>query len=128
MTDLDTLRRALQVQQHHDWDGPRTPDLGKIMVRGRRLRLRRRLTAVGGAVCAAAVVFGVVSGISQLTRPSQAPAQHPAGPTRTVHPPSPRHANVSTPTPVPSLSAPATPSRGASTSGPIPTPSLTPTH
>jgi hypothetical protein len=127
MTDLGTLRHALRAQQDLDPDGRATPDLGDIMARGRRLRLRRRLIAVGGAVCAAAVVFGVVSGISQLTRPSPAPAQRPAGSTRIMHPPSPRYAHASTPAPVPSRGnspvtrSPTPPSQTASVS-PTPTP------
>jgi hypothetical protein len=47
MTDLDTLRRALQSRQEHCLDNAQTPDLGAIMTKGRRLRLRRRLVAPG---------------------------------------------------------------------------------
>jgi hypothetical protein len=129
MTDLDTLRRALQTRQDLGPDGRATPDLREVMARGRRLRLRRRLTVAGGAVCAAAVVFGVVSGSGQLTRSAPVPGQGPAGPTRIVHPPSPRHTHVSTPVPVPSPTGPvvarpsAVPIKGASISTPVPTPS-----
>jgi hypothetical protein len=131
MTDLDTLRRALRAQQDLGPDGRATSDLGDIMARGRRLRLRRRLTAAGGVVCAVAVVFGVVLGIGQFTRPSPVPAQGPAGSIRTVHPPSPRHTHVSTPAPAPTPSGPAvarptgsaTPSPSVGPSNPMLTPS-----
>jgi hypothetical protein len=133
MTDLDTLRRALRIRQDPGPDGRATPDLGEIMARGRCLRFRRRLAAAGGAVCAAAVVFGTVSGIGHPARPALVPGQRPADSTRTVHPPSPRHAQASAPVPVPSRgsatptpSDPATPSQGPGTSSPAPTPSTTP--
>jgi hypothetical protein len=126
MTDLDTLRRALRTRQDPGPDGRATPDLGEIMAQGKRLRFRRRLTAAGGAVCAAAVVFGTVSGIGHLARPAPVPGQRPADSTRTVHSPSPRHAQASAPVPVPTSSGSATPSQGPGTSGPVPTPSTTP--
>jgi hypothetical protein len=56
MTHLDTttLRRALKA--------PRDPgdpvDVTQLMSRGRRLRWRRRLTAVAGGICAVAILAG----------------------------------------------------------------------
>lgn len=123
MTDLDTLRRALRAQQDLGPGGPSAPDLGEVMTRGKRLRLRRRLTAAGGAVCAAAVVFGTVSGISHPTRSAPVPGQRPAGSAKTVPSPSPRQTHISTPVPVLTPGSSASPGQGAGTSSPIPTPS-----
>ena len=74
MTDLDTLRQALQAPVA----AADPPDIAALIKRGRRLRRLRRLTAVAGAACAAAAVFGAVTGITHLTRPATAPAHQPA--------------------------------------------------
>lgn len=73
MSDLDTLRRALRAGSQAEADGP---DVSAIMKRGRRLRARRRLTVVGGAACAAAVAFGIASGVSHAARPTGTPADY----------------------------------------------------
>jgi len=78
MTDLDTLRRALQAPE--DTGDP--VDISSIIMRGRRFRRRRILTAVAGGACAAAAVFGAVTGITHLTRSSPAPGLNPADSTR----------------------------------------------
>jgi hypothetical protein len=108
MTDLDMLRRALRVS---DGDGysARALDVDEIRTLGKRLRRRRRLAAVGAGLCVAAAVFGVAAGITHLTRPSSAPAQHPVSPGRTPPGPSrclpvlsPTGIGTGTPTAVPS--------------------------
>lgn len=38
MTDLDTLRRALRVEQPPAWPARQYLDVGRIMEQGRRLR------------------------------------------------------------------------------------------
>lgn len=140
MTGLDTLRLALRVP-----DETADPlDVPAIIERGRRLRRRRRLTALAGGVCAAAAVFGAVTGIGHLERPAPVPGL-PAGPARSTPTPPPRHvterpsssptAPMITPSPSPSAVEPvtraprATPT--ASSSLPIPssaggTPSASP--
>jgi hypothetical protein len=117
MTDLDTLRRALQAPE----DAADLVDIPAIIKRGRRLRRRRILTAVAGGACAAGAVFGAVTGITHLTRPSPAPGLNPAdstrsGPTTLNRPGSP------TPyvTPSPSPSRPATGASVGPTSVPSP--------
>jgi hypothetical protein len=120
MSDLDTLRRALRTQ--HGWDGEQIPDLGEIMTRGRRLRLWRRLAAVGGALCVVAVIFGAVVGIGRLTRPAPVPAQRPAG---SAHPAHHSSSPGSTRKPVPKRSGQASPYPAVAPSqaaGPTPTP------
>ena len=108
MTDLDTLRRALRVPGADGYPAE-TLNVDEITTLGRRLRRRRRLMAAGGGVCVAAAVFGVVTGITHLTRPSPAPAQYPVSPARTApgpsrcHPvPGPTGIGTSAPTAVPS--------------------------
>lgn len=141
MTDLDTLRLALRVPA----ETADPLDVPGIIERGRRLRRRRRLTAIAGGVCAAAAVFGAVTGAGHLERPAPAPVP-PAGPARSTPAPPPRHvtlrpsgtpvAPMATPSPAPSTTesvtpAPrATPSPTASLPGPSyagATPSASPT-
>jgi len=115
MTDLNTLRRALQVP-----DEAADPlDISAIIGRGRRLRRRRRLVAIAGGVCAAAAVFGAVTGITRLAATPVAPA----GPARSTLAPSHSHgvtrppSRATTPLPTPSVSP----------SGTAPNPSASPT-
>ncbi len=116
MTDLDTLREALQAPA----EAGDPPDIAALIKRGRRLRRLRRLTAVAGAACAAAAVFGAVTGITHLTRPATAPAHYPAAPARPMPAPSRGHAPgqplpsrapapLATPSPSPSRTAPSRP-------------------
>ena len=74
MTDLDTLRQALQAPAA----AGDPPDIAALIKRGRRLRRRRRLVAAAGGACAAAAVFGAVTGITHLTRPAGGPGWSPA--------------------------------------------------
>jgi hypothetical protein len=138
MTDLDTdlLRRALRASPEPE----RAFDSAAIITRGRRLRWRRRATAVGGGVCLAAAVFGAVTGVGRLTAPSPGPGHHtvaPVGPagvsTRPRPVPSPIR-DRTTPSPSASTSPTAIPTRRAqSSSTPVsasaggPTPSTSPT-
>lgn len=101
MTDLDTLRQALQAPG----DAGDPVDISAIIKQGRRLRRRRILTGVAGGACAAAAVFGAVTGITHLTRPSPGPGLNPANSTRsgpTLNRPA---AGSPTPTPSPSNTA-----------------------
>jgi hypothetical protein len=84
MSGTDTeevLRRALQA---NDAGARAQPDLDLplIMARGRRLRVRRRLTAMAGGLCVAAVALGAAQGVAHLTRPSSGPGGGPAAPAR----------------------------------------------
>jgi len=103
MTDLDTLRQALQVPE----EAADPLDIPAIVSRGRRLRTRRRLVALGGGLCAAAVVFGAVTGITRLVAPSTGPTV-PVGPGPTAPAPHRSHAaprptgGAATPSPAPS--------------------------
>ncbi len=119
MTDLDTLRRALLAPE----DAGDPVDIPAIIKRGRRLRRRRILTAVAGGACAAGAVFGAVTGITHLTRPSPAPGQNPADSTRSG--PTLNRPGSATPsvTPSPSPSRPAAPAIVSPTS--VPSPSQT---
>jgi hypothetical protein len=65
MTDLNTLRQALHSAGTDDLRGP---DIGQIMVRGRRVRRRRRLLAGCGAACLAVALIAT----SQLWAPAGA--------------------------------------------------------
>jgi hypothetical protein len=81
MTDLDTLRRALQAP------GPdlgRLP-VGEIMARGRRLRRRRQALAGGGMACLVAVLAAAGIGVSHLGR------QRPPAPQLSLSPGPPHH-------------------------------------
>jgi hypothetical protein len=84
MTDLDTLRRALQSRDdptvHDDLD------VSSIVARGRRMRFRRRLAATGGAVGIAGAVLAVALGTTQLTGPSLTPGQPPVAPGHILSP------------------------------------------
>ena len=139
MTDLDTLRRALRAGGEpivHD-----DVDLSLIMARGRRMRLRRRLAAAGGAVGIATAALAVALGAPQLARPSLTPGQLPAAPGHVVstkatpapRAPSPRRptalprlARTPTPTPTsavaPSASPSASSTRTPSSPGVVPSP------
>ena len=146
MKNLETLRRAL-----HSAEGQAATrqelDLTTIMARGRRLRMRRRVTAAGGTVCLAGLVVVIAVGTAHLMRPSLPVPQQPLAPgavtrtaphaTRAVKAPRPSATQlirptavpspvVATPTAVPSAAATAT-ARGPSTAvGPVPpTPTTT---
>jgi hypothetical protein len=80
--DLDTLRQALWETEYPAKAGDDL-DIAAIMKRGRGMRLRRRLAAVGGTLCVAAAVYGVVAGTTHLTRPTPGPVR-PAGPARVL--------------------------------------------
>jgi hypothetical protein len=92
MTDLETLRRALRAGDEPA-PFPDGPDVASIMVRGRRLRVRRRVTAASGVLCLAGLVLAVVTGIAHFTRPSFPAPQRPQAPSYS------RPAPVATPTP-----------------------------
>jgi hypothetical protein len=70
MMDLDTLRSGLRA-------APERPlaavDIDQVMVRGRRLRLRRRLVAGGGTGVLAAAVLAVSAGAGWFTPPAPRP-------------------------------------------------------
>jgi hypothetical protein len=77
MTELDTqaLRQALKAPMD-----PAAPvDVTQIMARGRRLRNRRRLAAVAGALCAIAPLPGTGTAIANLSA-APSPRVQPAGP------------------------------------------------
>jgi hypothetical protein len=131
MTDLDTLRRALRVEQPPTWAARQSLDVDQIITQGRRLRWRRRL-AVGGAavVCVAAAVSGVLAGTSHPGRSAPVPAQRPASPAHVVRhrPPAyPQPTGTSAPTPSPATSraprADTTPSSIPGYGSPLPKPS-----
>jgi hypothetical protein len=116
MTDLDTLRRALHTPE----DGGDPIDIPAIIKRGRRLRRRRILTVVAAGAFAVGAVFGAVTGITHLTRPSPAPGLNPADSTR-PGPSSPARGYPSPYlTPSPSPSRLATPASVSPTSVPSP--------
>jgi len=144
MTQLDTdaLRRALRTRAG---DAAEPLDVAAIVSRGRGLRRRRRGIAVAGGACAAAAVFGLVSGVSQLV--IQPAGSHPPvispqtgrhgtlpGGRAPTPRPSARTGGVGSPTPVPTASLPAgtasptatpSPSRSAQL-GPTPSTSVSP--
>jgi hypothetical protein len=68
MTDLDTLRRALQAPPATDLGGL---PIGQVMVRGRRLRRRRRILAAAGTAALAAVLVTVVASTGQFGKASR---------------------------------------------------------
>ncbi|HWD03079.1 MAG TPA: hypothetical protein VG674_11575 [Amycolatopsis sp.] len=73
MNDLDKLRAALREPPEQPFA---TPDLGRIMADGTRLRRRRRVVTGAGAAAAAAAVVGIVFGAVALRTPS--PPSRPA--------------------------------------------------
>jgi hypothetical protein len=75
MTDLDTLRRALRARPAADLGGL---DIGQIMLRGRRVRRRRRMLAAGGTAVLAAVLVTVVISIGLPGGPARVPHPVPA--------------------------------------------------
>ncbi|HTU73880.1 MAG TPA: hypothetical protein VMG38_10215 [Trebonia sp.] len=79
MTDLETLRRALRASDEPAsvLDGP---DLASIMARGRRLRVRHRVTAASGVLCLAGLVIAVLTGVLHLSRPASPAPQRPQAP------------------------------------------------
>jgi hypothetical protein len=116
MTDLETLRRALRAGDEPA-PFPDGPDVASIMARGRRLRVRHRVTAASGVLCLAGLVLAVVTGIAHFTRPSFPAPERPQAPsysrpapaatpkpsaTRAAHPkPIPAH-SITPPSVVPS--------------------------
>ena len=98
MTDLDTLQRALRASEEAGG-----LDVTVIIARGRKLRWRRRLVAVGGGLCVAAALAAVAAGAPHLARPALTPGQRPAAPgqsvpaTKPIAPP--RHPATVTPSP-----------------------------
>ena len=109
MTDPGTLRRVLQAPfrpaggEPAPGPSPAALDIGMIMIQGRRLRRRRRLLAVGGAMGLVLACAAAVSGLSHLRAGTAPPAAHPAAAGRTAHRPdvSPGPASAQ-PSPVPS--------------------------
>jgi hypothetical protein len=79
MTDLETLRRALRAGDEPA-PFPDGPDVASIMVRGRRLRIRHRVTAASGVLCLAGLVLAVVTGIAHFTRPPVPAPERPQAP------------------------------------------------
>ena len=149
MTDVETLRRALRAG-NEPAPFPDCPDMASIMVRGRRLRVRHRVAAVGGVLCLTGLVLAVVTGIAHLARPSfpaplrpQAPGYSRPDPVAT---PTPHATRTPQPQPIPARSITpgsvepgsatpyavptASPSAHLSPTGPAPTanfPDVTPT-
>jgi hypothetical protein len=110
MTDLDALREALRQEA-----GQSTLDIQVIVTLGRRRRRRRRLAVAGGAMCLAAVAFGVVGGAGHSAGSPPVPAQRPVSPASSTHRPPPRREPAPAPSPSPSASAsPTAPSASAS--------------
>ncbi|HEX3961999.1 MAG TPA: hypothetical protein VHZ03_36120 [Trebonia sp.] len=134
MTDLETqLRRALRVSQDPGYAPPGHPvrgrdepafDVAGIIVRGRRLRWRRRAVAVGGSLCVAAAMFGAATGIAKLATSPVHPAQHVVGPAQPGPAPS-ASRPISAPSPSASPTAIATP-RPSNSATPRPTGAATP--
>lgn len=119
MTDLDTLRRALRVEQP-SWQHI---DVDQIMTRGRRLRWRRRLAAGGAVVVCAAAVSGVLAGIGHPVHSAPIPAQRPASPAHVVRerpPTDPAPSRTAAPTASPA--SPLAPHAIATPRSPLPTP------
>jgi hypothetical protein len=110
MTDLETkLRRALRVSQDPGCDQPAF-DVAGIISRGRRLRWRRRVVAVGGGLCVTAALAGAATGIGKLATSPIHPAQHVVGPARSVPAPTPSRAiSPPSPTAIPTAAPSATP-------------------
>jgi hypothetical protein len=120
MTDLDTFRQALRAPgaPHRGAPDPAALDIGKIMVKGRRIRRRRRLVAGGGSACLAAAVIFAVTGISHLGRQNPSPALAPAASVRPSVPSSGPPSGPARPSPVPSASpAPPAPAGGVISTG-----------
>jgi len=101
MTDLDTLREALQTPVRPDAGAgaPEPLDVGEVITRGRRLRWRRRAGATTVAACVIAATVAAVTG----------PGHAGSRPLRTVPPPlgGGRSTPSATPSPAPSAPAPA---------------------
>jgi hypothetical protein len=131
VTELDTkaLRQALKAP--HDPGDP--VDVTQLMTRGRRLRHRRRLAAVAGAICAVALLAGTATAVAdQTTAPS--PSVRPVSPARLQPPPSPAHHRAPLPVGRPTTDQPAAPvpvptALGSTAPGPAatPDPSTSPT-
>jgi hypothetical protein len=111
MMDHSTLREALQPASVPDGYDAAELDVQRIMTRGRRLRVRRRAAAVGGALCVAAAVFGVVTGAASLNGSAPAPPSRLAPAMYPV--PSGRPSSVRTATPVPGTPTPLPRASGA---------------
>ena len=75
--DTETLREALRAGNDHGG----AVDVALIMDRGRRLRRRRRATAVAGTLCALALLAGAGTGLADLASSPPAPAA-PVSPVR----------------------------------------------
>jgi hypothetical protein len=116
VTGLDTeiLREALRAGN----DPGGAVDVALIMDRGRRLRRRRRVTAVAGTLCALALLAGAGTGIADLASSPPARVQ-PVSPVRpaphgtrlpvataTAKPATPVPVATATPTPTATPSAP----------------------
>jgi hypothetical protein len=102
MTDLDTLRQALQTPVRPDGAAAGFLDVDEIVVKGRRLRRRRRVTAASASAALAVAVVAVILGVSQPgpgSRPSQAAV--PLAP----HPPATAGQSLATPSPAPTQSS-----------------------
>ncbi|HEV2372376.1 MAG TPA: hypothetical protein VGS19_09410 [Streptosporangiaceae bacterium] len=79
MTDLDSLRQALQAPLTHN---PGGLDIGQIITKGRRARRRRRVFVIGGwsACLTAALLAAVTSGGLARQSPGPHPSVRPAPP------------------------------------------------
>ncbi|HEY1819355.1 MAG TPA: hypothetical protein VGG83_05460 [Trebonia sp.] len=124
MTELDTkaLRQALKAP--HDPGDP--VDVTRLMTRGRRLRHRRRLAAVAGAICAVALLAGTATAIADHTA-APSPSVRPVSPARLQPPPSPARHRAPLPVGRPTTGQPATPvpvptALGSTAPGPAATP------
>jgi hypothetical protein len=137
MTDLDTATLRLALKAPGDPSDP--VDVNQIVTRGRRLRQRRRLTAVAGGICAVAILAGTGTAIANLTAAPSAPGQ-PVGPAQhrpaqhqsaQHRPPQPAPSRHGTPVPVvrPTTNLPATraPAATPTPANVTPTPSASPT-
>lgn len=97
MTDLETLRSALQEPPPESFSAP---DLAKIMAAGTRIRRRRRLATTGGVAAAVVAVVVVVFGAGQLGRsgtvspPAAAPTLSIAAPPTSASIPVEKHTRI----------------------------------
>ena len=101
MTDLDTLREALQTPVRPDAGAgaPEPLDVGEVITRGRRLRWRRRAGATTVAACVIAATVAAVTGAGHAG----------SRPLRTVPPPLGGGRSTPSATPSPAPSAPPAP-------------------
>jgi cytoskeletal protein RodZ len=80
MTDFETFLADLRHPDEH----LNVPDLNQIMVAGRRLRLRRKLIAGGGAIAVIALALAIPIGVLADRRHNTAQSEQPGSSTGTV--------------------------------------------